>query len=491
MDFILNSNGGFGSERCWGVMFRIRFFQGICGLLALAVLAGCGGTGQFGSGGNKGNSTVVLAMTDSPPSLVTVLSAQITLTGATLAPGNVSLLTSHATMDMARLQTDVAYLATASNVPAGSYTSLNLTFANPSLTFENDTGATLAGCAMATICVVTPSTTTLSASVPLSSFSVASSSATGLLIDVDLETLLNASLVEDFNAATTAFPFTPAGTGAPPVGAEDIVGHVASVTASTSTFTLTNAQASYNLKVDGTTTFFQFPSGATCPTPPAFSCLQPNQIVSVDIGIQSDGSLLARNIVFEDADSSDAEVEGIVTSTDLASQQFNVVVHTVSGSGAGLSVGQKATVQYPVSQPLFDIDLVHADNTQISLGTSGFLFSTPADLVVGQEVSVRRHATLAGGQVQADRVRLRSSRFTGSVQTNASGVLTISSPSLFSGQPGGSTIRAQTYVPTIFFEIGHSINITNIGFVPISVRGPLFNLNNQRTLAASKVVVQP
>lgn len=457
------------------------------GLLAFSALFGCGGTGQLGSGGGKGNSTVVLAMTDSPASLVTILSAQVTLTGATLAgsPGNVSLLSSHVTVDMARLQTDVAYLATASNVPAGSYTSLTLTFANPSLTFYNG-GPAIGTCATATICTITPSTSTLSANISLPSFSIASSSTTGLLIDVNLETLLNPLLAEDFNAATTVFPFTPAGTGAPPVGAEDIVGHVASVSASSNTFTLTNAETSYTLKADGTTTFFQFPSGVSCPTPPVFSCLQANQIVSVDIGIQSDGSLLARNIVFEDADSSDAEVEGIVISTNAASQQFDMIVHTVSGSGTSLSVGHKATVQYSVSQPLFDIDLLHADNAQVSLSTSGFLFSTPADLIVGQEVSVRRHGTLVGGQIQADRVRLRSSRFSGNV--TATGILTISSPSLVSG----STIQVDTFPPTIFFEIGHSIIITNIsqGFL-ISARGPLFNLNNQRTLAASKVVVQP
>ncbi|HLK34390.1 MAG TPA: hypothetical protein VKT29_14950, partial [Terriglobales bacterium] len=387
-------------------MARSRFIGTVCALVALAALAGCGGTGQLGSGGgHSGNSTVVLAMTDSPPSLVTVLSAQATLTGATLAPGNVSLLSSPVTVDMARLQTDVAYLAT-STVPAGNYTSLTLTFANPSLTFENDTGATLAGCAVATICVFAPPTTTLSATIPLPAFSASSTSAAGLLVDVDLDTLLGATLSEDFSAAASVFSFTPGGTGAPPVGAEDVVGHVGSVTASSNTFTLTNTQTSYTLNVDGTTTFLQFPNGASCPTPPVFSCLQTNQILSVDIGIQSDGSLLARNIVFEDADSSDAEVEGILTSTDVASQQFSIVVHTISGGGTGLAVGQIATVQYANSQTPFQIDLLHADNATISLSTSGFVFNAPVDLVAGQEVSVRRHATLAAGQIQADRVLL-------------------------------------------------------------------------------------
>ncbi|HWX37814.1 MAG TPA: DUF4382 domain-containing protein [Candidatus Sulfotelmatobacter sp.] len=474
-------------------MFRIRFFRAICGLFVLAALFGCGGSGQLGSGTqNSGNSSVVLAMMDTPPSLVTVLSAQVTLTGATLAPGNVSLLSAPVTVELTRLQTDVAYLATAAKIPAGSYTSVTLTFANPSLTIENDTAATIAGCASATICPIVPTTSAMSATVPLTSFSIASSSTTGLLIDVNLETLLNSALVEDFIAGTSVFQFTPAGTGAPPVGAEDVVGHVASPTMSSNTFTLTNAEASYALKVDSSTTFFQFPTTGSCTTP-GFACLQANQILSVDIGIQSDGSLLAKNIVFEDADSSDVEVEGIITNTTSSSQQFDMVVLTASGTGTGLSVGGQATVAYALPpQTTFDIDFLHADSTPISLSTSGFLFSTPADLVAGQQISIRRHGTLAGGQIQADRVRLRSSRFTEGVSVIGSGIITLPSPSLVSGHGGGSTLLVQTFVPTIFFEIGHTINLSNIGLgIPISARGPLFNVNNQRTIAASKVVVQP
>lgn len=308
---------------------------------------------------------------------------------------------------------------------------------------------------------------------------------------MDLDTLLNASLAEDFSSATTAFPFTPGGTTAPaggtvipPAGAEDIVGHVANLSLSGNTFTLTNAQASYNLKVDGTTTFFQF----SCATP-GISCLQNNQILSVDIAIQSDGSLLARNIVFEDPDSSDAEVEGIVTSTDALNQQFNVVVHTVSGSGTGLSVGQKASVQY-AAQTSFAIDLLHADSTPIS---PGFLFSTPTtDLIVGQEVSIRRNPASVGGQIQADRVLLRSTRFTANISTIGSGIISLPSSSLISGHNGGATVLVHTFAPTILFEIGHTITLSNIGPPElISSRGPLFNVSGQRTLAASKVVVQP
>lgn len=95
-------------------MFRSRTVRAICGVILCASLVGCGG-GSSQLGGqpqNNGNSSVVLAMTDTPPTEVTVLSAEITLTGATLAPGNVSLFSGSTTVELARLQTDVAYLAT-------------------------------------------------------------------------------------------------------------------------------------------------------------------------------------------------------------------------------------------------------------------------------------------------------------------------------------------------------------------------------------------
>src|SRR5580692_13096298 len=136
-------------------MNRIQSLWTILAIILCAALAGCGGSGQFGSQTqNNGNSSVVLAMTDSPPSLVSILSAQVTLTGATLTPGNISLFSGSTTVDLMRLQTDIAYLSTAANIPAGNYTAVTLTFANPKLTIENDMAITIAGCSVASICQI-------------------------------------------------------------------------------------------------------------------------------------------------------------------------------------------------------------------------------------------------------------------------------------------------------------------------------------------------
>jgi hypothetical protein len=474
-------------------MIRFRSMRVIVIAVLCAAIAGCGGSGQFGSQtGSNGSSSVVLAMTDSPPTLVSVLSAQVTLTGATLAPGNVNLFSGSATVDLARLQTDIAYLATASNVSAGNFTSVTLTFANPKLTIENDTAATLAGCPVVQVCTVTPTASTLSATVPLTSFSIPATGATGLLIDVSLDSLLNASLNEDFSAATTVTPFTPAGTNAPAVGAEDVVGQIGNLNASAKTFTLSNATGTYSLKADNTSTFFQFPIAGSC-TAQSFACVQNSQIASVDMAIQSDGTLQARTVVFEDADSSDAEIEGQITSTNAGAQEFNIVIQTMSTAVSGLSVGQSITVQYPAVLPsqFFDIDLLHADNQAVS--TSGFLFAAPADLAVGQQISLRRNSASTASLLKADHVRLRSTRVTANVQTGLPLIFLSPPPSLFSGH-GVSGITAQLSVtpPTVYYEIGKTINSSNvvIGEV-VSARGPLFIVGSGRTLIASKIVVKP
>jgi hypothetical protein len=317
---------------------------------------------------------------------------------------------------------------------------------------------------------------------------------------VDLNNLLSASLGADFSSGTTVTSFIPGSTapppaGAPPVGAEDVVGHVQNVNATNSTFTLTNALGSYSLKVTSGSTFFQFPNSGSCVTP-GFACLQNNQILSVDIGIQSDGSIIARNILFEDADSSDVEVEGVVTSTNVASQQFNFVALATSSPVTGLAIGMPATVQYSTSpQTPFDVDFIHVDNQQITTSSFALSFTGPADMVPGQQVSIRRNSA-SGSILLADRVRLRSTRVTGIVQSvGAPNIILSSLPSLFSGHGGVTQIIAQTSAipPTIYYSISGSINAsTNIVNLPVSVRGPLFNTGGtNRTLIATKVVLQP
>jgi len=472
-------------------MYRLRWFW--IALILCVACAGCrSGTQIGGQTQTSGNSSVVLAITDTPPSNVSILSAEVILTGATLNPGNVSLFSGSTTIELTRLQTDIAYLATAPNIPAGSYTSVTLTFANPLFTIENDTASPIVSgtttCAVGAICSIPPVTTAnLSTTVALSAFTVASSTTTGLLMDVNLDNLLNAAMGADFSAGTTVTPFTPAGAGAPQVGAEDVLGHVTSVNAAAGTFTLQNVMGTYVLQVESTSSFFQFPSCAT----PGIACVQANQILSVDMGILSDGSLLARNIVFEDADSTDTEVEGMIVSTNLGSQQFTMVTLAVSAATTGLNIGNTATVQYSNSpQTPFDVDLIHVDN--VVLSPTGFSFTGPAQLSVGQEVSIRRNSSSSGTTLVADRVRLRSTRVTATVQSiGAPNFYLYNLPSFFFGHGGISQIQVQTSASTIISENNVLKALTEIPLAGlVSVRGPLFS-GATTTLIATKVAIKP
>src|SRR6266853_1405197 len=420
-------------------MFRSLLNCTIVLLLSCGALASCGGrVGSIGGTPPPDTAPVVLTMTNTPsttvtpPTTVSILSAEVTLTGATLTPGNVPLFSGATTVELTRLQTDIAYIGT-TLVPPGSYTGLTLTFSNPMLTFENDTSSSIVAgvgsptptCAKTAICTIQSVATNLSTTITLSpTMTVSATSGAGLLADVNLNNLLSATLGADFKNGVTVSEFTPASTGAPPVGAEDVVGHVTTTDATHSKFSLQNAVGMFSLTVDNTTTFLNFPTG-TCTTS-SIACVQANQILSVDIGIRADGTPVARNVLFEDAD--------------------NVLVDT-----------------------------------------TGFLFSAPADLIVGQQVQVRRNP-ISGTLITADRVRLRSSRVTG--QALAGGATTLfnlgSLPSIFTTHvapqiqviTSSSTICTGTVsnCSSLALNVQHSL----------SVRGPMFA--SSKTLVASKVV---
>ena len=471
-------------------MSRIPLKCTIVLLVASAALASCGGRGvSSGGGGSTGTAPVVLTMTDTPPTNVSLLSAKVTLTGATLGPGNVSLFSGATTIELTRLQTDIAYIST-TLVPSGSYTSLALTFSNPILTIENDTGSSLVtggsnpACISSAICTIQSVATNLSTTITLSpTMTVSATSGAGLLADVNLNNLLSATLGADFKNGVTVSEFTPASSGAPPVGAEDVVGHVTTTDATHSKFSLQNAVGMFSLTVDNTTTFLNFPTG-TCTTS-SIACVQANQILSVDISIRADGTPVARNVLFEDADSSDIEVEGIITST--GSLTFKMVTLAESTAITGLRVGDVVTVQYSTTSPAtrFEKDFVYADNVLVD--TTGFLFSAPADLIVGQQVQVRRNP-ISGTLITADRVRLRSSRISG--QALSGGATTLfnlgSLPSIFTTHvapqiqviTSSSTICTGTVsnCSSLALNVQHSL----------SVRGPMFA--SSKTLVASKVV---
>ena len=117
--------------------------------VCFAVLViGCGGGMSSSQTPTATNMTqATLTIHDNPPMGVTVLSFEIEVTGAALQPSDstkqpVSMLSEPEDIELEHLQTESALLASKS-VPTGTYNSLMVSFANPKMTIQNQTGMTL------------------------------------------------------------------------------------------------------------------------------------------------------------------------------------------------------------------------------------------------------------------------------------------------------------------------------------------------------------
>jgi hypothetical protein len=369
-----------------------------------------------------------------------------------------------------------------------------LTFSNPMLTFENDTGGSIVAgvgnptptCANKAICTIQSLAPSFSTTITLSpTMTVSATSGAGLLVDVNLTSLITATMDSDFKNGVTVSQFTPGGSDVPPLEAEDVIGQVGAIDATHSTFSLQNTTATYSLTVDNSSTFLQF-QGSVCTTP-TFACLRNGQIVSVDISFRADGTPVAKNVVSEEPDSTETDVEGIITGINSGVQQFTMITLVESASISNLHVGDSATVHYSTPQTPFRVDFTHADSTPLT--TTGFLFTSPADLIVGQQVLVLRNPASSRASISADLVELRSTRVSGLIQTiNSPSFQLTPFPSLFTSR-GITPIQVQTSGPTICTGTGTISSCSLLGVThSASVRGPLFANATTPTIVASRVI---
>jgi hypothetical protein len=471
--------------------------KGHCGahlLLLLAAAAcmstGChGGRNQF-SGAIQNSVPVNLVMhgaPDAPPAGISFLSFHAMLTGATLSPGNFSLLDAgQVEIEFKRLELETS-LVGMGNVPPGTYTSVDLIFANPSLTFRNDTGSTITvggtACASGQICVASPTVVSFSGPVDLPGSGVTLSAKTpaALQVDLNLSTLLANNFQVDLNGAASVSALAPP-QGEPFSKLEDVVGTVSAKSTANSGFTLHTGLGDYAVTVNSSTAFLNFPASVCSAA--GFACVANSQIVSVDMALPQDGTLLADRIIFEDADSSKPEIEGVVVATtgQTPPAQFQIVVLQETPSVPGLDIGSVVTVSGQTAS--FDAD-------QLGWDTTAYSFQGVQDLLVGQEVQVRRLSTSTSTNLDVDRIRLRSSRFSATVQIVSLPDFTLSISSLpkYMQTAGIVTLRVHTDSSLTEFE-GNATNDTQI-FTgnSVSLRGQLFeNGTGTAVLLATKVV---
>ncbi len=417
-----------------------------------------------------GAAAVSVTMTDTPPTGMTLLSFEVSVTGAALNPGSVDLLAGKGPVqiEVKKLETESAFLSTTAVTP-GTFTSLLLTFANPKLTFKNDTGAALVGCAIGAVCEVKPTgTLTSTVNFPGSVIVVMPNSPIGIQVDVSPNTILGANLGVDFSLAGAVslqqLSMKPAGDLD---DLDDLRGAVQNLDATNKQFTLHTADGDFSITTDSNTQF-DFEACAAN----NFACLQNNQVVEVDSMLMAGGVFLAKRIEFED-DAEDDELEGVVFKIDDATH-FEMVVLDELRSVNNVSVGNPTVVTLSNAGFQVETDGLSVPST-LQVGFEGA--TDTSQVLPGQTVQIRLTGPANPGPpvaVTTDRVRLRMNQFTANVKAGSIvppdfSVDTL--PALFTNA-GISSIHVQTSGNTDFEGISGVTALADGNTV--SLRGLLF-----------------
>jgi hypothetical protein len=477
--------------------------------VAIIALAGCSGGGQTttggGGGGNQQHGSLTVTLTSKPDVSLTnisVLSATVSITGITLNPtsGNaVPLPLSPTTypVDLTRLQADTALLGVVS-LPTGSYSSATVTFSAPTLTLDNQSGATLNGtCLTGTICkIVLPAGSSQVTSAPFP-LTLTAGQASGISLNLNLNdavtvtsgtVALNFSATDTFNVA--ALPRTGTASGTFDL-IEDFVGLVTAKTATSITVMGSNG-VSLTIALPSTPVI-EDPQGL-CAAVNA-TCLVANQtVVSVDATVNSAGALTLVSADLLSATPQD-ELEGTLINTATPGQ-FNLVVanKVVASGNTTLTAANPGDVfLVTTTNPTFAVDLDEFfNNASLPPANVTTLFAGVGDLLDGQDVMV--HVTVATGTaatgdqaVTADKVLLRFTRTTGTVQTVSGQTFTLSNlpPFMsFTSNPLVDTISGATN-----FDGVADVNSLAVGQTA-SIRALMLNRSSFNFYAA-KVRVQP
>jgi hypothetical protein len=447
---------------------------------------------------------VSLTIHDNPPMGVTVLSFEIEVTGATLQPSGssssqpVSMLSEPQDIEIEHLQTESALLASRS-VPTGTYSGLMVTFANPRMTIQNQTGKTLTlgtqTCSDQQVCKFDPKLNQSSVTVqstPPFPINLTMNSPLVLKMDFNIDTSIQQSDLS-ITPTITVVQLPPPNSGGGDQGDEDmeLIGQVASIVPP-STFIIRSGMngPSFTIATDTNT---QFDFGTSC-SAENFSCLQKGQTVKVDAKMKADGSLLAFEVKFFQPPN-EMSFAGAITSVDAGS--FKIVLFDEEFFGGGGEMGS-----FSMGAP---VTITLAPQATFSVDTSGFMFpsglnfASAADLMVGQEVRLHPTGPPTGTppnlMVTVDQVQLEPSFVTGTVTavntSNNPQTFTLGSLPSFFTNAGITSIQVDV-LATTQFETEEDQTLSGLSsFKPgdiVSVRGPLFKTMTLRTMGAEKVV---
>ena len=410
-----------------------------------------------------------LSIRDNPPTGVSVLSFEISVTGASLQSSTaskpaVSLVSSPVDVELTQLETEKALLNGAS-APDDTYSSITLTFANPQITILNQSGQAMTmgtqTCPNGQVCEFKPALNQSSVSVSSAPFplTVSASAPMGLTIDFDLNSSIQNNLSVTPSVTLAAVPAQPSDGEIDNI--EGQKGLVQSVSSTGFTLQDSTSGQTFAVNVDNNTQFQGFNEVGCAAN--NFTCVQVGQIVEVDhLLVMANGTLVASQVQLDDGVNQE-ELEGTIVAVNPATNQFQMVVEDEEPAVQGVSVGNSMTVS-------INAGAQYAVDSEDLSGAipSGASFASATDLLVGQEVKVRAlivSSSTTGTTATSDRVKLHMSQFPGTVASlnapnfavnNLLAVFTsnginqvqvvVSSGTEFEGVSGGSSLTAGSNV---------------------------------------------
>lgn len=443
-----------------------------------------------------------LTIHDNPPMGVTVLSFDIDVTGAELQPSDsskqpVSMLSEPEDIELEHLQTESALLASKS-VPTGTYSGLMVSFANPRMTIQNQTGSTLTlgtqSCPNQQICEFDPKLNQSSVTLQGSPFPITLSMNSPIVLKMDFN--INASVQQTDLSITPTVSVVQVPTTNSTGGQDDedveVVGTITAIDQTGHTFKVQSGMngSSFTIATDSNT---QFDFGTSC-SAANFSCLQTGQVVAVEAKMQPDGSLLAFEVKFFQPPNQ-ISFAGTISSVSSGGTSFQIVLfdeESFGGEMGSFSMGAPLTINLATS-PSFSID------SGGFMLPSGLNFAMASDLMVGQRVRLHPTGAPTGTPpnvtITVDQVQLEPSEVTGTITAISTGTnpqtFTLSMLPSFFQNAGIMSIQVDVLSNTQF-ETEEDQMMSGLGSFKtgdtVSVRGLLFNTMTTPTMVAEKVV---
>jgi hypothetical protein len=436
--------------------------------LVVAFIAGCGGSSHHTTTVNE--VPVVLSISDQP-SNVGVLSFDLQITGACLltnsnasatsCSGAQNLITSPVTVQLEDLQTSQESDVLASTqVPAGTYTAVLLTFGTSQAavnvdpnTTDNDSQTPADSCTAAatpTVCELTPVVNPASVTVP---FTTAAVLTAGQPANIAIDFNVASSLVEATAGTTNTFTISPtftatdnttAGTDGNLLDVSQVTGTVTNVSSTGFTFTDSATGQSMTLATGTNTTFNGF---GTC-SPANLACVQTNQDVTVNLGV-SDTSPLTQTATSVTDNGGIAFGQGFQgTVIQTGATPMILVTSVPAGNTQNVTVGETLTLVPPATSAGFSVALPAGQTLP-----AGVSFAGAGDLVDGQNVLIDSTGVVTAGGVStstADQVVLEPTQFSGTLSSITSPNVTVNGLNNFFLDNNIQNVNFETGTQTTF-----------------------------------------